>query len=237
MKTLKLYCIPYSGGSAEIYLKWKRFLPETVTIVPVELAGRGKRIRDSFYENCDNAVKDIADIILEDIKEGEEYAILGHSMGALLAFETYYELLKRNKSMPIHMFFSGRKAPQNMDEKTQFYLLPDEEFLQVVYAYGGNTSAIMNNSTLRELFLPILRADFKISEIYEYKLHPQKIECPITLINGTKDDSIFPFDMNEWKYFAGSKFSNRQVEGNHFFVIENIKGTTDVLIEELGMVL
>lgn len=232
MKKVKLYCIPYSGGSADVYLKWNKHVPETIEIVPVELAGRGKRIKQPLHESLEEVVSDIADMIESDHNDWESYAILGHSMGALLAFETYYELLRRGVDMPDHMFFSGRKAPQNKT-KTQFYLLPEEEFLKVVFVYGGTTPAIMQNPELRKLFLPILRADFKIAETYDYKSRTEKITCPITIVNGTEDDSVLEFDMNEWCEFAGSTFTNKEVQGDHFFIMENIEETVKILIEEL----
>lgn len=43
MKKVKLFCIPYAGGSASIYLRWKKYFKEQVEIYPIELAGRGKR--------------------------------------------------------------------------------------------------------------------------------------------------------------------------------------------------
>ncbi|SFR82130.1 Surfactin synthase thioesterase subunit [Anaeromicropila populeti] len=230
---MKLYCIPYSGGSAEIYLKWKKLFPENISIIPVELAGRGKRMKELFYESCEEAVKDLADVIEDDMKEGEKYAILGHSMGSLLAFETYYELLRRGCCMPVHMFMSGRKAPQNIQKKTAFYLLPEEEFLKVVFAYGGSTPAAMENATLRKLFLPILRADFKIAEIYEYIPRTEKIMCPVTILNGTKDYSVLEYDLSEWSEFAGSDFCIKQVEGGHFFIMENMEDTVAVITEVL----
>lgn len=233
MEKLKLYCIPYSGGSADLYLKWKKEMDNNIQLVPVELAGRGKRMKQPFYVSWQEAVTDIVNQILEDLKDGERYAIYGHSMGALLAFETYYELLKRKSQMPIHMFFSGRKAPQNIQGKTAFYALPEEEFLKVVYVYGGSTPEAMANPVLRNLFLPILRADFRISETYEYELREEKIACPITLLNGKNDESVLEFDMNEWREFAGSSFCERKLEGSHFFIMEHIKEVTEILLEEL----
>ncbi len=43
MDKITLFCIPYAGGSAVIYSKGEKYIDACIEIVPVELAGRGKR--------------------------------------------------------------------------------------------------------------------------------------------------------------------------------------------------
>lgn len=56
---MKLFCIPYAGGSEVIYYKWKRYLNSSIYLEPIELKGRGKRFNEDFYENLEEAVEDI----------------------------------------------------------------------------------------------------------------------------------------------------------------------------------
>lgn len=168
MKKIKLFCIPYSGGAATVYAPWKKQLSESIELYALELAGRGKRIKESYYESVDYAAEDLAKTIISQLKENESYAIYGHSMGALVAFETYYKLQEYNCHEPVHIFFSGRKAPRNSNDKTCFYKLPEAEFIKIVYRYSGNTQEVFKQSELVKIFVPILRADFRISEKYQY---------------------------------------------------------------------
>lgn len=229
MKRIKLFCIPYSGGSAQAYLKWKRYLSNNIELCPVEIAGRGKRICEPLYNSFEEAIEDITSVIVPQIEADNEYAILGHSMGSLLAFETYYKLMERGYHKPVHMFFSGRKAPQNVKDRTAFYRLSDEEFLKTVFIYGGNTEEVMKNEELLKLFLPILRADFKVTETYEHKEKSKKITCDITVINGREDLSILEYDMSEWNYYAGQQCNVKTVQGGHFFVTENCIPVIDII--------
>ena len=79
---LALLCLPCAGASASMYLRWRRFLPPSVRIVPVELPGRGARMGETFVEDFDALV---ARICTEqaDAMRGD-FALFGHSMGALL---------------------------------------------------------------------------------------------------------------------------------------------------------
>lgn len=44
MTTVQLFCLPYSGASAMVYSRWRRALPEWLSVQPVELPGRGARL-------------------------------------------------------------------------------------------------------------------------------------------------------------------------------------------------
>ncbi len=213
---MKLFCIPYSGGSADGYYQWKKRIDPAIGICPVELAGHGRRIREPFFETVDQAAADLAGQIMEKVTPGEEYALLGHSMGALLAFETYYHL--KPECRPFHIFFCGRKAPQDMDAPTEYYKLPEKEFLEVVYRYGGTTKEVLKNDALRSIFLPILRADFKLSELYAWTPKKEKLACPFTVVNGRQDGSAMTADMSHWLEHGQGRVLT--VEGGHFFLFE-----------------
>lgn len=229
MKTVKLFCIPYSGGSAEVYRKWKNSLYNHIELCPVEIGGRGKRICEPLPDRIEDVIEDLATAIMDQLESNERYAIFGHSMGCLLAFETYYKLMEKGCHTPCHMFFSGRYAPQSPRHKTSYHLLPDEEFIKIVLSYGGNTREILDNKELLQLFLPILRADFKISEIFEYEEKSKKIASDITVINGNNDRSVANFDMNDWSFHAGGKCEIRKVIGNHFFITEDPLYVVDII--------
>jgi len=233
MDKIKLFCIPYSGGSSSVYYKWKRLLNDYITLIPLELAGRGRRMREPFYESVSQACEDISNMILAQLQPNEPYAIFGHSMGALLAYETYYCLKAKGVHEPEHILFSGRKAPHDEAEKSEYYKLPEDEFLDVVFNYGGNTREILQNRELLDLFVPILRADFKIAEIYEYAAHEEKIQCNMTVVNGTSDLSISRSDINMWSELAGKDCDYRWLGGGHFFITDNCARTVDLINEVL----
>jgi medium-chain acyl-[acyl-carrier-protein] hydrolase len=79
MAKLKLFCIPYAGGSAMIYAKWKNYLHSSIDIYPVKMAGRSKRDSIPLKNNFDEVVDDLYESIKDKIEF--PYAIFGHSMG------------------------------------------------------------------------------------------------------------------------------------------------------------
>ena len=219
MKKIKLFCIPYSGSSASVYLAWKKDLPEYIELVPIELLGHGARIKEQLYKNVEEAVEDVTKSIASHLSKDEPYAILGHSMGSALAYEAYYKLKEL-----------GYQEPGT----TEFYKKSEEEFLKVVYMYGGTTKAIMDNPELKKLFLPILRADFMIAETYYSHGKSKKLQCDITVTNGREDRSIAAADMTKWDEITDKKCNHKLLPGDHFFLIQNMKMMINVVDEALS---
>jgi surfactin synthase thioesterase subunit len=80
---------------------------------------------------------------------------------------------------------------------------------------------------LFEVILPIIRADFTISDLYKYK--PQsKIKTKITAIGGKEDDTFEPKNMLGW-YKQTNTFAYKYFNGDHFFINSSYKEVIDFL--------
>ena len=44
---LRLFCFPYAGGSSIIFRSWLDKLPDNIEICPIELPGRGSKIKQA----------------------------------------------------------------------------------------------------------------------------------------------------------------------------------------------
>lgn len=225
MKKIKLFCIPYAGGSSAIYYKWKKHLHERIELFPVELAGRGKRFNEPYYQNMDEAVEDIY-CSIKHILDDSQYAIFGYSMGSWIAFELYHKIKNTGHKEPIHIFFSARKAPHMKSEKI-LHNMDDDEFAKEIVKMGGTTDEIFVKKELFDLFVPILRADFKIIEKYDY-IEKSKIECNITVLYG-EQDTISTYEISEWRYHTNADFNIYGLDGSHFFINSNMKTVIDII--------
>lgn len=224
---MRLFCLPYAGGSEAIYYNWEKYLDSSIKLNTIELKGRGRRFNEIFYETLDEAVEDILRNIKDKIKD-EEYAIYGHSMGSILAYELYYKICNENVKMPKHIFFSGYKAPSIPRKEKQIYLLPDEEFIKEVIELGGTPQEIVDNEELLQFFTPILRNDFKILEKYIYQEKKDKIQCDISILNG-KEDDIALEELLAWKKHGNKGVKVYNLKGNHFFINTNVENITKII--------
>lgn len=105
---LRMFCLPYSGASAMVYVRWRRALPDWLQVCPLELPGRGMRMDEPLQRDIKTLAAQLADEIGRDL--GSPYALFGHSLGGLLAFELAHALKARNLPAPLALFASGTAA-------------------------------------------------------------------------------------------------------------------------------
>ncbi|WP_234121292.1 thioesterase II family protein [Clostridium hydrogenum] len=227
---IKLFCIPHAGGSAASYFKLRECIGDSMEVILIELAGRGKRYNDKFYDSIDEAVKDVYKSIKDDMDC--EYAIFGHSMGSLIAYELVHYIKRLKGKLPINVFFSGRKAPNVIYENNFIHKLQDEELKNEILQLSGTPKEVFENKRIFDSFLPILRADFKICEEYKYKEKQSKLDCDITILNGTMDN-IRIGDIAAWKMHTNKKCSIYFFEGGHFYINDNWESISKIIYKTI----
>jgi surfactin synthase thioesterase subunit len=213
--SLRLFCFPYAGGSVEVYRSWQRWFPAQIDLSLVHLPGRGKRLQEQAFTRAIPLVNAIADHV--GPLTASPYALYGHSMGALIAFELTRELLRRRCAGPQHLFVSGHRAPQVPRTGRTTFRLPHDEFIGELSKLNGTPKEVLDNPELMELFIGLLRADFELVETYEY--HPAaQLSCPITVYGGLNDKDVSVENCHAWKEQTSASCKVRIVSGDHFFI-------------------
>lgn len=145
------------------------------------------------------------------------FALFGHSMGAIIAFELTRYLRNGAFSMPVHLFVSGTSAPTVIKDRLPTYTLPDTEFIEELRRLNGTPGEILENPDLMELLCPLLRADFELVQTYSFVSEPP-LPCPITAFGGLQDCEVSKRDIEEWHRQTTSAFSTGMLPGDHFFL-------------------
>lgn len=231
---VRLICLPYAGGGSMAYYRWtSRLLPDC-DLVRINLPGRETRLREPPLKEGKRLVESIAQELV--FLTERPYAVYGHSMGALMAFELCREMRRRQLSVPIHLFVSGFRAPHLPPPDLPFAHLPDNDFLNRVREYGGVPDQIAQNEELLEIFLPILRADFRIVETYAYEEEPP-LDCSITAFGGLSDPKVTSDKICAWRLHTKEKFTAHFLPGGHFFVQESESILLKQINQELNEIL
>lgn len=85
---LQLFCIPYAGGTSASYNTLTQFLAgEPIDVIALEYAGHGTRVKEPAYDSFDAMASDISNMISKRRIREIPYAILGYSMGSIVAYE------------------------------------------------------------------------------------------------------------------------------------------------------
>lgn len=230
----KLFCFPYAGGSAfSIYSRWKGPLLESgVEVVPVEMAGRGSRMGDEFYRSIDDAVDSFLDIV-ENGSENNDYALWGHSMGAIIVYELAKKLKEKNIKSPQFLLVSGRKPLHIQEDKTApLYLKPDQEFIEEIISMNGTDPKAFADKSLRDLFLPILKDDFRLLHDYQGIKGKDHVDVPIVAMKGS-EETFDELEYSKWQDLTSAECDILTLEGDHFFINDNLESITEIITDKM----
>ena len=214
------------------YMSWKRYLDSRIDLKPIELSGRGRRFNDPLYCSADEAVKDIFDKITDEL-DGTPYAVFGHSMGTVLTYELIRKIIGQMKQEPTHVFFSGRYPPYVEVEKESIHMLPEKEFIEEINKFGGTNQELFDSKELLELFLPVLRSDYKVVEMYKHNGSILKLNCDITVLNGKYDSYINMKDVRRWQECTNKTCTFYEFEEGHFFINKYKEDVIDIINKAL----
>ena len=212
---VRLFCLPHAGGGATAYRSWNAELPPFVQICPVQLPGRETRLSEPLYTR----MEPLLDAMDRELRPWLDipYAFFGHSMGALLAFEWARRLRRDGHSMPAWLFLSGRRAPDAPSDTRLLHSLADREFVEeLTRLYDGIPPELLGDPALKEVFLPILRADIAVVESYCFR-EDEPLDCPITVFAGMNDATVSWDQSLAWKRQTRQRFAMQVLPGGHFF--------------------
>lgn len=227
---MRLFCFPYAGGSAAIYAGWEKQLPHFVELYAIQAPGRANRIAEDPYQNMDDLVDELAKHItgLLDLP----FIFFGHSLGSRVAIELMSRLRERKLPLPMHFIASGSRGPHKKIRESDFHRLNDDEFVERIKSLEGTPQEILEDKDLLALFLPLLRADFKIAGEYQYK-GQEKFNCRLTVLGGQEDAGVERNDLFAWQNHFTSDCQLKQYPGGHFF----IKTKQDEVLEDIKHIL
>jgi surfactin synthase thioesterase subunit len=227
---LRLFCFPYAGGGALLFRDWHAALPASVEVYPVQLPGRGNRLRERPFTDLSGLVEAAASELLPHFDK--PFAFFGHSMGAMISFELTRLLRRINGPLPCHLFVSGSRAPQLPDPNPPSYHLPEPEFLKRLQEMNGTPAAVFDNPELRQLLLPLVRADFSICQTYVYSEEPP-LDIPLTAYGGLYDKDVSIDFLELWQRQTKGPFMIRMLPGDHFFLNTASQHFLQVLSQDL----
>jgi medium-chain acyl-[acyl-carrier-protein] hydrolase len=150
-------------------------------------------------------------------------------MGALLGYELARKIAASSHPKPDQLFLSGMNPPHIKDEAKMYHLLPDDEFKKKILNIGGTPPEVFEHQELLEIFIPLLRADFRILETYKFIIDNSVLDCPITLFYGAGDEEVASQTMNEWQRYTRSSCQLHQYEGGHFFINVQMEAIVEMI--------
>jgi medium-chain acyl-[acyl-carrier-protein] hydrolase len=213
----RLFFFHHAGGDMSYYFEWFKLFSQDVELVVLELPGRRSSFEANRITDFSEAIELLSSEILElNIKP---FSFFGHSMGAMLAYGVTLKFQSQNIT-PEYLFVSGCNGPvyiaKNLIEMRSN--LGEDLLIEKLKQMGGVPQEIFEDTGLIDLFLPIIRADFKICESFN-DFKKDKVNVPIVSFWGykdlEKDSTLF------WRDSTNDSFQEFCFTGNHFFLTDH----------------
>ncbi|HJR00341.1 MAG TPA: alpha/beta fold hydrolase [Methylomirabilota bacterium] len=230
----RLLCVPYAGVGPSAYRQWGEALPADIEVGVVHLPGREGRLREAPFTR----IEPLIDAATEALRPYLDlpFAMFGHSMGALVAFELARRFRDDRGITPTHLFVSGRRAPQLPARHPAITHLPDDEFVKEIRRrYNGIPDEVLRHPDLLALLLPGLRADLSVIEAYAHR-PGSPLGCPIAAFGGLADPEATEAELVGWRQQTTGALSVRMFPGGHFFVQSAHEELMRILTDELMVV-
>lgn len=202
---VRLYCLPHAGGSASAFRSWFGRIGE-VSVRPVQLPGRETRLREPAYRTMDALVRDLADVLLDDLADPgspgghRPFALYGHSLGALEAFELVRELRRRGGPRPVRLAVSGCAAPGEDPTAGEPSVagMTDAQVVALLRRIGGTPEWMLADPSVLRMILPPFRGDFAVRESHVHRPEPP-LSVPVTVLAADGDPRAGLRDMAGWR--------------------------------------
>ena len=219
----RLICFPHACGAASFYRSWAGLLPAGVDLFAVQYPGHEDRFGEPCRQDVHGLAADVASVLRA--WAGPPVVLFGHSLGAAVAYEVACRLQRSTVDLR-GLLVSGRPAPHRAGRPPA--LGTDDALWAELERLGGTNSSLLAERRLRNVFTPVLRADFEMN--YRYEGTVSTLDCPIVAYRGADDDTARADAVAWWVELTRRDFGLVSFPGGHFYLVDQ----RDALVAEVG---
>ncbi|MEV6250427.1 thioesterase domain-containing protein [Streptomyces sp. NPDC051742] len=211
--SVRLFCLPFEGVSAGVYLPWAEAVGPSVVVTPVELPGRGRHPRT---RPCDGLEPLLAEVMPYVARMCDRpFALFGHGFGALLAYEIAARLEWEHDAVADRLYVSGSGVPHRLAPERALGRLPEAAMVRGLRE-RGRMPPVDPDPRRAARDLAALRADLTVMEAY--RRDPRHVvHCPVTAMRGLRDRSVTAADLAGWHRCTRRALRTAVFPGDHYF--------------------
>lgn len=229
---LRLFVFHHAGGSHLPYRPWSSgHFPAGWDVRAVDAPGRGLLADRQPIDDADRLVRHFLTELDTDL-DGP-YALFGHSMGGLVAYELTRRILAEGRTPPVWLGLSARGTPRPEGDGTRRHLLSDELLRRELAAMGGTPAAVLEEPELWEIFAPAIRGDLRLVETWRPAPDLAPLPVPLSVFGGTRDAVAPPARLEGWAERAEHFLGLHLFDGGHFYFQPDPTALTERITEDV----
>lgn len=212
---LRLFCFHHAGGGASVFADWQLALGNAVAVLPVQLPGRERRVREP-------RVTDMA-VLVEELDRHLDpflqvpYVFYGHSMGALIAYNLSLSRVNNGRPPPL-AFLVGACVPPHLPQVSETTRqMSDDQLVQWLVDLGGMSGMVLKYREWVEAATSLLRDDLNLCHSHLYSGSPP-LPFPIHAFAGEADPIVPAEVMAGWASHTQRECKLYGLPGGHLFI-------------------
>lgn len=213
----QLVCFPHAGGSASAFSSLSAVLSADIELLAVQYPGRQERRTAPCARGVSALAEEAAGTLLQFADQ--PLVLFGHSMGALIAFETA-RLIEQHGTV-VRLFASAGRPPsvdwgiRDLDECSDQALIADLRRL------GGMPEQLLEEEEVRQEILRVLRADYHVLSSYRF-LAGRVLSAPVTALLGDTDPKNNAGHAAGWARHTSAGLTVTVLPGGHFYLNDQL---------------
>ena len=227
---MQLFILPYAGGSIATFKRLTSLLDDSIEVIAVEYPGRGTRVKEPLKESIGAMLEDA--ILYCKARRNPEvpYALMGYSMGSILA----YEMLVNNvfDEKPSHLFISAEvSAKQRSQELEMVGEVTEEKILDRARSLGGLDERLLLNKRFANIYIKPMLYDYRNFYGYRFNNYKEKIKIDTTFFYCEADTPRKAVE--KWDELIDGEFDFYEYGENHFFINQHYEEMAKVINQTL----
>ncbi|MFE3380443.1 thioesterase II family protein [Streptomyces anulatus] len=224
----RLVCFPHAGGAANAFVPLSAALPDDIEVLAVQYPGRQERRGEPCAEDIGALADEIAGALTDHLDR--PLYLLGHSMGALTAFETARRLAAHGAA--VRLFVSAARPPSHDWGERDLDVCTDGEIVEELRRLGGVPEPLLQDEgTVREV-LRLLRSDHRPLRRYDCSADAV-LTVPVTVLVGDSDPKNTVEQVRGWADHTSAESSVGVLTGGHFALLEWQSGAVPLLVDRI----
>ncbi|MEU3213076.1 alpha/beta fold hydrolase [Nocardiopsis alba] len=222
--TLRIFVLHHAGGSHLGYRGWVRHFPADWEVCLLDAPGRARRIEAEPLRDAGALADHLCEVVRPELDR--PYALFGHSMGALVAYEMTRRL---TDTPPIWLGASAWSPTPGAERRRPRHLFSAEGLREVIVRMGGTPRSALEDPDLWSYVEPLMRADLELVDTWNPDPRAAPLTVPVSVFGGADDQGMSPERLSGWADHVEGDIRHHTLPGGHFY----FTGRTGALVERI----